>query len=214
MATLDQLTDTRRRQRNAVLIRLDLGGDADDGHAPQIAPHAPACNADGAYAEVSVVSSEIDDRIIQILVRNGRASFAQIADEVGLSPHAVSQRVRRLEVRGTIQGFTARIDQRKLGRGLAAYVDVRLLPTTDPQKFEQVALALPATQMLAFVTGRFDYIVQLACRDAADLDETVRQLRSRGGVAATETRIAMRTTGTAESRGEMPPDGGGHQLSR
>ena len=140
------------------------------------------------------MSSAIDDRIIRILGRNGRASFTQIADDVGLSAHAVAERVRRLEARGAIQGYTARIDQRQLGRGLAAYVDVRLLPTTDPEKFERLALGLPATQRIAFVTGRFDYIVELACRDTTDLDETVRQLRGRGGVAATETRLVMRAS--------------------
>lgn len=140
------------------------------------------------------MSTAIDDRIIWILVRNGRASFAQIANDVGLSAHAVAERVRRLEACGAIQGYTARIDQRQLGRGLAAYVDVRLLPTTDPEKFERLALGLPATQRIAFVTGRFDYIVELACRDTTDLDETVRQLRSRGGVAATETRLVMRAS--------------------
>lgn len=140
------------------------------------------------------MTMDIDDRIIGLLVRNGRASFAQIANEVGLSAHAVAERVRRLEARGAIQGYTARIDQGEVGRSLAAYIDVRLLPTTDPGQFERLALGLPATQTVAFVTGRFDYIVQLACRDTADLDETVRQLRSRGGVAATETRIVMRTS--------------------
>jgi Lrp/AsnC family leucine-responsive transcriptional regulator len=141
------------------------------------------------------VSADLDDRIIHCLVRNGRATYAQIANEVALSAHAVAERVRRLEARGTIQGYTARIDQQELGRGVAAYIDVRLLPTTDPETFERLALGLPATQKLAFVTGRFDYIVELACRDTADLDETVRELRSRGGVAATETRIVMRSSG-------------------
>jgi Lrp/AsnC family transcriptional regulator, leucine-responsive regulatory protein len=143
---------------------------------------------------VSVVSVDIDDRIIQLLVRNGRATFAQIAGDVGLSAHAVAERVRRLEARGIIQGYTARIDPGQLGRGLAAYIDVRLMPTTDPEKFEHLALRLPATQRVVFVTGRFDYIVELACQNSADLDETVRQLRSKGGVAATETRIVMRSS--------------------
>jgi Lrp/AsnC family leucine-responsive transcriptional regulator len=143
---------------------------------------------------VSDVPTDIDDRIIQLLVRNGRATYAQIAGDVGLSPHAVAERIRRLEARGTIQGYTARIDPGELGRGVAAYIDVRLMPTTDPEKFERLAMRLPATQKLVFVTGRFDYIVELACKDTADLDETVRQLRSRGGVAATETRIVMRTS--------------------
>lgn len=142
---------------------------------------------------VSVVTEAIDNRILDLLVTNGRASFAHIASEVGLSPHAVAQRVRRLEARGTIRGYTARINQEELGRGLGAYVDVRLLPTTDPEQFERVARGLPATQKIDFVTGRFDYLVYLACRNASDLNDTVRQLRSKGGVAATETRIVMRT---------------------
>ena len=136
----------------------------------------------------------IDDQIIASLVRNGRASFASIAADVGLSPHAVAERVRRLERQGVIAGYHARVDQRKTGRGVAAYVDVRLLPTTEPVAFERVALALPATQRVVFVTGRFDFLVELACRDTDDLDEAVRQLRSRGGVAATETRIVMRSS--------------------
>jgi Lrp/AsnC family transcriptional regulator, leucine-responsive regulatory protein len=129
-----------------------------------------------------------------ILIRNGRASFAQIANDVGLSAHAVAERVRRLEARGAIQGYTVRINQRRLGRGLAAYVDVRLLPTTDPENFERLALGLPATQRIAFVTGRFDYIVEPAGRETHRPRRDVRQLRSRGGVAATETRLVMRAS--------------------
>ena len=108
------------------------------------------------------MADEIDDHIIRLLVRNGRAPFAQIASEVGLSAHAVAERVRRLEARGTIQGYTVRIDPAELGRGLAAFIDVRLQPTTDPDHFERVVLALPATESVTFVTGRNDYIVRLA----------------------------------------------------
>jgi len=163
------------------------------------------------------VSTPINDRIISILIRNGRATFAEIADDVGLSPHAVAERVRRMEAQGAIQGYTARIDQRQLGRRLAAYIDVRLLPTTDPEEFARLAIGLPATQKVAFVTGRFDYIVQLACRDTADLDETVRQLRSRGGVAATETRIVMRESDRSHREAQIPQDArarGAHRLPR
>ncbi len=137
---------------------------------------------------------DIDDRILALLVENGRASFTHIGSVVGLSAHAVAERVRRLEARGVIDGYTARVDRGRLGRSVAAYIDVRLLPTTHPEKFERVAWGLPATEMVAFVTGRFDYLVRLGCRDTADLDETVRQLRSKGGVAATETRIVMRSS--------------------
>lgn len=141
---------------------------------------------------LSAVSEDVNDRIVSILVRDGRASFARIGADVGLSAHAVAERIRRLEARGVIRGYGAFVARGDTEHALAAYIDVRLLPTTDPDMFEKLALGLPATRKVVFVTGRFDYIVELSCRDTADLDETVRMLRSKGGVAATETRIVMR----------------------
>ena len=69
--------------------------------------------------------------------------------------------------------------------------NAHLLPTTSAETFEAFALALPAVQEIAFVTGRFDYHVRVACHGADDLDATVRAIR-RQGAAATETRIVLR----------------------
>ena len=144
-----------------------------------------------------VETTAIDDtdfRILNALVRNGRASFASLGEEVGLSPHGAADRVRRLERAGIITGFAASVALETIGRGLDAFIDVRLLPKTAPESFERFVSALPAVQELAFVTGRFDYHVRVACRNADDLDETVRAIRRDGGAAQTETRIVMRTT--------------------
>jgi Lrp/AsnC family transcriptional regulator, leucine-responsive regulatory protein len=138
------------------------------------------------------VDASLDDRILSLLRENGRATYAAIASEIGLSAHAVAERVRRLERRGVIKGYRAIIDHESLGRTLEAFVDVRLLPTTDPDAFERLATRLDSALQVIFVTGRFDFLVHLACHDAEELDQAVRQLRARGGVAATETRIVMR----------------------
>jgi Lrp/AsnC family leucine-responsive transcriptional regulator len=143
----------------------------------------------------SVVIDDIDRRILSALVRNGRATFASLGQEVGLSPHGVADRVRRLQHAGVIAGFSALVDRGMLGRGLDAIVDVRLAPATTPEKFEQQVAALPAVREVAFVTGRFDYQVRVACTDADDLDRTVRILRRDAGAAQTETRIVMRSIG-------------------
>lgn len=135
-----------------------------------------------------------DVRIINALIRNGRASFASLGAEVGLSPHGAADRVRRLQRAGIITGFTASVALESVGRGLDAFIDVRLLPKTTPEAFERFVGALPAVQELAFVTGRFDYHVRVACRNADDLDETVRAIRREGGAAQTETRIVLRAT--------------------
>jgi Lrp/AsnC family leucine-responsive transcriptional regulator len=135
----------------------------------------------------------IDSQIISLLRANGRASFASIGEQVGLSPHGSADRVRRLERDGVITGYTARVDPGRVGRSVDALVDVRLLPSTDPDQFERLVAKLPAVTELAFLTGRFDYQLRVACKDAEDLDQTVRTVRREGGVAATETRIVMRS---------------------
>ena len=136
---------------------------------------------------------EIDDRILGILATNGRASFAALGEAVGLSPHGTADRVRKLERDGVITGYTARIDPAGVGRSLDAFIDVRLLPTTDPEKFERRVAKLASVREMAFLTGRFDYQLRVACRDADDLNQTVRAIRQ-GGAAGTETRIVLRAS--------------------
>ncbi len=140
----------------------------------------------------SVVLDETDHRIIRILLRNGRAPFASIGAEVGLSPHGAADRVRRLQRAGVITGFGATVDLQQLGRSLEALIDVRLMPSTDSAQFERLASGLDAVREVLFLTGRWDYQVSVACTDADDLDRTVRALRQQGGAAQTETRIVMR----------------------
>jgi Lrp/AsnC family leucine-responsive transcriptional regulator len=72
-------------------------------------------------------------------------------------------------------------------------IDVRLRPETKREHFEAQAARLPCVEEVAFVTGRADYHVRVSCRDADELDQVVRALRQRGGVATAETRIVMRT---------------------
>lgn len=135
----------------------------------------------------------LDDRIVGELVRNGRISFADLGRAVGLSSHAAGERVRRLLRTGVIRGFTAVVDPRSRGEAYEALIDVRLLPQTPPEKFEDFVAALEEVREAWFVTGRYDYVLRMVCSDADTLDATVRTVRQRGGVAATETRIVMRT---------------------
>lgn len=142
-----------------------------------------------------VVSSALDatDRVIlSELIRNGRATFKELGELAGLSPHAVAPRVRRLVEAGIVTGFTATVHYGAVGRGLDALIDVRLLSTAKPEAFEETAAALPSIRELSFLTGRFDYQLRAACVDADDLDHTVRALR-KAGAAVTETRIVLRT---------------------
>ncbi|MCW3000815.1 MAG: hypothetical protein JWQ20_113 [Conexibacter sp.] len=137
---------------------------------------------------------DTDFRILNALVENGRASFATLGEQVGLSPHGAADRVRRLQRAGVITGYTATVALESVGRALDAFIDVRLMPQTSPDTFETFVGSLAAVQEVAFVTGRFDYHVRVACQNADDLDATVRAIRREGGAAQTETRIVLRAT--------------------
>jgi Lrp/AsnC family leucine-responsive transcriptional regulator len=143
-------------------------------------------------AVISTNLDETDRVILSELIRNGRATYKELGELAGLSPHAVAPRVRRLVDAGIVTGFTAEVDFGAVGRGLDALIDVRLLSTAKPETFEATAGELPAVRELSFLTGRFDYQLRAACVDADDLDHTVRALRQ-AGAAVTETRIVLRT---------------------
>jgi Lrp/AsnC family leucine-responsive transcriptional regulator len=135
---------------------------------------------------------EIDRTILRTLAENGRASHVFLGKQVSLSPNAVADRIRRLVADGVITGVHAAVDARALGRAMSALIDVRLTPETTPDELERAASELDGVQEIAFLTGRFDFQLRVACRDAADLDRLLRELRAYAGVAETETRLILR----------------------
>lgn len=141
----------------------------------------------------TVVRDQIDHTIIGELLVDGRVSYADLGKVVGLSPHATADRIRRLMRAGIITGFSATICYSAIGRPLDAIINVRLSPTTDPDEFEKIASQLIPVRELTVVTGRFDYLVRVGCKDTDDLDATVRALRRDAGAAGTETHIVMRS---------------------
>jgi Lrp/AsnC family transcriptional regulator, leucine-responsive regulatory protein len=70
----------------------------------------------------------VDVALVRLLARDARATMADLARAVGLSPPSVAERVRRLEEAGVIRGYAAVVDPAALGLSLAAYIRIRPLP--------------------------------------------------------------------------------------
>ncbi len=120
-------------------------------------------------------------------------SFRELGEHVALSANAAAERVRRLQERGVITGFTTVLDPAATGRRLVALVDVRLSAPDVSDGFERLAAALEQITDCAHVTGRFDYALRVVTADPAELDTLIRTLKTKGGVVETDTRIALRT---------------------
>jgi Lrp/AsnC family transcriptional regulator, leucine-responsive regulatory protein len=115
----------------------------------------------------------VDRRILQALQRSGRATYDELAAQVGLSASAVLRRVRRLEDSGVIAGYVALVAPERVGLGLTAYISVRLEKHTDSHKrnpmdlFAASVLAWPEVIECAALTGEMDFLLRAVVRDMA-----------------------------------------------
>ena len=111
----------------------------------------------------------IDLRLLAILQDDGRISTLTRAEAVALSPPAVLARVQRLTRDGFIQGYEARLDPHKLGRGFTVFVEV-LLDRTTPNVFDQFKAAVQVRDEIMechMVAGGFDYLLKTKMADMA-----------------------------------------------
>lgn len=111
----------------------------------------------------------IDRRIIDALVANGRITVTDLAAKAGLSKTPCQNRMRRLEERGYIRGYTAITDPEKLGAGHIAFVQVSLADTRSPAlaAFNEAVRTVREIEECHMIAGGFDYLLKVRTRDIA-----------------------------------------------
>ncbi len=121
---------------------------------------------------------ETDRAILAALAADGRQSYTDLAEKVGLSVSAVHQRVRRLEQRGVIRGYAARLDHEALGLPLSAFVAIRPIDPSQPDDAPERLAALPEIEACYSVAGEDFYLLLVRVASPADLE---RLLQVKGG---------------------------------
>ncbi|MGD1067674.1 MAG: Lrp/AsnC family transcriptional regulator [Vulcanimicrobiaceae bacterium] len=132
---------------------------------------------------------EIDHDILRILERDGRLSYSDLAQRVGLSANAAAERVRKLQANGTIERFTATIDPGALGLPLRALIEVKMESETTAAQFEERAARTPGVLRAFVTTGRYDWVLEVAARDQHDLQRIIEALRAGALTRDTYSRI-------------------------
>ncbi|MFN2594729.1 MAG: Lrp/AsnC family transcriptional regulator [Actinomycetota bacterium] len=136
----------------------------------------------------------VDRHILRLLRQDGRMPHAAIAKTVGLSGPAVHERVKKLEERGIIAGYTAILDPKALERYHVAFVLVTL---SEGNEFAQddpiVAQICDEPDVLEFhrIAGEDCYLIKTRTATNKDLEELLRRIRSIHGVARTRTTIVL-----------------------
>lgn len=116
----------------------------------------------------------LDRKILHELQREGRLTMTELAGRIGLSTSPCTERVRRLERAGIIQGYHARLNPEALGRGLLVFVELTLSSKSAEvfEKMRRELLAEPRVLECHLVSGPFDYLVKArlsAMREYRDL---------------------------------------------
>ncbi|WP_084105932.1 Lrp/AsnC family transcriptional regulator [Demequina sp. NBRC 110056] len=134
---------------------------------------------------------DLDRRILAMLRADGRASFAHIGDEVGLSPSAVKRRVDRMVADGVIQGFTALIDPEIEGRSTEAYVELFCRGTVAPAELTRILSQIPDVDEAFTVTGSADAIVRIRAQSPPHLEVALEKVRLAPQVDSTRSAIVL-----------------------
>lgn len=134
----------------------------------------------------------IDRKILDHLQLNGRDSYAQIGEKVGLSVSAINDRIKKLRANGAIRYWSAVIDPALAGRNLLAFVSIQLERPEHDKAFVARVAEIDDVQECHHVTGDWSYVLKVRVRDTAALERLiVDKLKTVPGVVRSQTVIAL-----------------------
>ena len=135
---------------------------------------------------------DINRQILRLLAGDGRLSFTELAKHTGLSVSAVQQRVRRLEERGAIRGYSAVIDPYAAGLPLTAFVSITPFDPAAPDDAPERLAHIEAIEACHSVAGVESYILKVRVAGPAELEDLLQQVRAAANVS-TRTTIVLST---------------------
>lgn len=137
----------------------------------------------------AVMLDDVDCRILEILAANARVSLKELAQEAGLSSPSAADRLRKLEERGVINGFTVSVNPARLGYPLQAVVRVRPMPGML-HIVEKLIQETPEIVECDKITGDDCFIAKMLVRDMGELDTILDRIAEK---AQTNTSIVKST---------------------
>ena len=140
---------------------------------------------------------DLDRQILKRLTADGRMSYTDLGRATGLSTSAVHQRVRKLEERGAIVGYTTNIDATAIGLPLTAFIAITPLDPSAPDDAPERLEALPAIEACYSVAGDESYLLKVRVPTPLDLEALLGEIRA---VANVRTRTTVVLSTPYESR--------------
>ncbi|BBX60728.1 Leucine-responsive regulatory protein [Mycobacterium shottsii] len=132
---------------------------------------------------------DIDRILVRQLVSDGRATLAELAASAGLSVSAVQSRVRRLEARGVVTGYSARVDPEAVGHFLSAFVAITPLDPSQPDDVPARLEHIHEVESCHSVAGEESYVLLVRVVSARVLEDLLQRIRATANVRTRSTII-------------------------
>jgi len=144
---------------------------------------------------------DIDRKIIGAVQADGKITVNELAERVGLSASPCARRVRLLEQAGVIKGYSAVIDQKKVGLPISAFASIKLerQREEDLDRFSRAVARWPEVVDCYLMTGQRDYLMRIVARDLEAYEQFLKDKLTRlDGVASIETSFALKQVKRSE----------------
>jgi Lrp/AsnC family leucine-responsive transcriptional regulator len=137
------------------------------------------------------VLSATDARILEVLQRDGRRPYADLGADVGMSGPSAHERVKKLEARGVISGYTAVLDPAAVGLGILGFSWITQAPGTAATDLTEDFVEIPEIEECHHISGEADYLVKIRARDTRDFERVLRLVQATRHVFTTQTDIVL-----------------------
>ena len=136
---------------------------------------------------------ETDAHVLRLLQTQGRIKRNKVAEAIGLSVPAASERMRKLEERGVVTGYHATVDARRLGFDVTAFIRVSSASSEHYDEFIETVTSFDAVQELHSITGDGSHILKVRVRNTSALERLLADVQRIPGVRGTQTSIVLST---------------------
>lgn len=136
---------------------------------------------------------DLDIKILNLLQDQGRTKRNQLAEEVGLSIPSVSERLNKLEERGIIEGYYAKINKRVFGYDIMVFITVRSDSSKHYKQLTENARKHPFILECHSILGEGSHLLKAVVKNTESLEKILAEIQSWPGVLSTQTNFVLST---------------------
>ncbi|KGT39809.1 Lrp/AsnC family transcriptional regulator [Heyndrickxia coagulans] len=125
---------------------------------------------------------QLDIRLLEMLQKDGRMTLSDLSKKLSLSRPSISERLKRLQEKGIIEGFSARVSPKAVGREVVAYMQVSEIKMSTYTEFEKWIVQVPEIVECHRLTGAVSYLLKAAVTSMDHLSKLIDRLTPYGNI--------------------------------